>query len=200
MLESVASPPCLILTDKLQDPSVFVANEMAMAHNMYIRGMNSIHLQAEGVSEQKDIIDFLTFCQCWVETIHHHHRVEETRIFPALERVTGQKGIMDSEVAGHETFEAGLKEFEEYVDKTLRAKGEGYEGAKLKGLLEAFAGDLNTHLKVEIGTLESLVKWDADGSKVTASWVAIEKEFLKELDKVSLVILSSSIQRELGID
>ena len=40
-----------------------VATEMALAHNIMVRNLNAIYLQAEGVKEPKDIADFLIFCR-----------------------------------------------------------------------------------------------------------------------------------------
>ena len=68
-----------------QTPNIYLANEMALAHNMYIRGLNAAVLQAKGVTTKRNICDFLTFSACWVETIHHHHPLEEEMLFPKIE-------------------------------------------------------------------------------------------------------------------
>lgn len=39
---------------------------MAIVHNIIIRGLNSIYLQAPHV-QQKDFNDFLAYCYCWYQ-------------------------------------------------------------------------------------------------------------------------------------
>jgi len=91
---------------------------MAVVHNMIIRALNSIYLQAPHV-QQKDVKDFLAYCYCWYECIDGtsdmmrypvfitwltklaHHRGEEEFLFPKLEAACGEKGLMDANVKQH---------------------------------------------------------------------------------------------------
>jgi hypothetical protein len=41
---------------------------MAIVHNVIIRALNSIYLQAPHV-QQKDVKDFLAYCYCWYQCI-----------------------------------------------------------------------------------------------------------------------------------
>lgn len=41
------------------------ANEMALVHNVLIRALNCIYLQAPNIKNPKDITDFLTFMHSW---------------------------------------------------------------------------------------------------------------------------------------
>lgn len=171
--------------DPNQTPEIYVANEMALAHNMFIRGLNTIVLQAKGVIQKQDILDFLTFCLCWIETIHHHHHLEENKLFPDIERVTGQKGIMDGDIQGHAAFHGGLRNFKEYIEGMLKKDGEGYDGGKVKELVESFAEPIMKHFREEVPSLLALKKWDLDGSKVKQCFRDLEKVAMKESDKVS---------------
>src|SRR4051794_36167439 len=73
---------------------------MALGHNVLIRGLNSIYLQAPNISAE-DAADFISYAKCWHEILHAHHTMEETVLFPAIEAKTGEKGIMDGNVEQH---------------------------------------------------------------------------------------------------
>lgn len=73
---------------------------MALVHNMLIRAYNSIYLQATHV-RSVDVPDFLNYCSAWHMTLKGHHDAEEEVYFPGIEKATGVKGIMDSEVDEH---------------------------------------------------------------------------------------------------
>lgn len=73
---------------------------MALVHNMLIRSFNSIHLQASKVRSE-DVVDFLHYCAAWHKMLEGHHDSEEEILFPGIEKATGVKGIMDSEVDEH---------------------------------------------------------------------------------------------------
>lgn len=76
---------------------------MALVHNMLIRAYNSIYLQAIKVRPE-DVVDFLHYCSAWHTTLKGHHDSEEEVYFPGIEKATGIKGIMDSEVDEHGMF------------------------------------------------------------------------------------------------
>lgn len=48
-----------------------------------------------------DVPDFLNYCSAWHMTLKGHHDAEEEVYFPGIEKATGVKGIMDSEVHEH---------------------------------------------------------------------------------------------------
>ncbi|KAF2010555.1 hypothetical protein BU24DRAFT_60701 [Aaosphaeria arxii CBS 175.79] len=137
----------------------YVATQMALAHNGMIRGLNAIYLQATAIPHQdtETVQDFLTYCQCWCESMHHHHDVEEAEFFPDIERITGVLGIMELNIEQHRAFTPGFIRFEEYA-RTCSAAD--YEGGKVKELIDGFAGPLTTHLRDEINTLRDLHPYD----------------------------------------
>ena len=53
---------------------------MALSHNVFIRGLNSIYLQAPHV-QPSDVPDFIEYSKCWVEVLNNHHEMEETGVF-----------------------------------------------------------------------------------------------------------------------
>lgn len=82
------------------DPFTADASQMALVHNMFIRAFNSIYLQAIKVRPE-DVADFLHYCSAWHMAIKGHHDAEEEVYFPGIEKATGVKGLMDSEISEH---------------------------------------------------------------------------------------------------
>jgi hypothetical protein len=157
---------------------------MALGHNVLIRGLNSIYLQAPHISSE-DAPDFICYAKCWHEVLHGHHEMEETVLFPAIEAKTGEKGIMDGNVEQHrissslqfntvfekrkyelmnfqDAFTPGLEAYKAYLDK-CSADPSSFSGEELNGLIDAFAPKLFQHLRDEIPSLLSLSRF---GSKV----------------------------------
>jgi hypothetical protein len=153
---------------------------MALAHNGMIRGLNSIYLQAPHIppNDKTAKRDFLTYCQCWCESMHHHHDAEEAEFFPSLEQIAGVPGLMAQNVEQHRAFTPGFEKFHEYV-KTCAVKD--FDGLKLRSLVEDFAGPLTTHLQDEIETLKALDKYDSE--KVRQAYRRLEK-LLMDTDNV----------------
>lgn len=151
--------------------TVKIASEMAMAHNVMVRNLNSIYLQAANIHLPADIRDFIIFCQTVRETIHHHHSAEELVFFPAVAAYTGDENIMGVNLEQHKAFETGLEEFGEYV-KTV--KPEEFDGMKLKSIIEGFGEALSIHLTEEIPTLLALDKFG--DAKLQIAWDGLARE------------------------
>jgi hypothetical protein len=64
-------------------------SEMANVHNMIIRGVNSIYLQAPHV-KPADVPAFVQYCIQWYRLLDVHHTTEETDFFVAVEKVRNQ--------------------------------------------------------------------------------------------------------------
>ena len=73
---------------------------MVLSHNSLIRGFNSVYQQAPRIPAS-DYQDFTGYCLAWHRCVEQHHMHEEVNYFPEIERVTGQKGVMDGEVEQH---------------------------------------------------------------------------------------------------
>lgn len=133
---------------------------MALAHNGILRGLNAIYLQATNIPSKdlNTIQDFLTYCQCWCESMHHHHDAEETSFFRNIELLFGVNGLMTSNVEHHRAFTSGFDLFYEYF---RTCPPEDYNGQRLVSLIEGFADHLTRHLKDEIDTLRALNKYDS---------------------------------------
>jgi hemerythrin-like domain-containing protein len=148
------------------DDEVWIAREMANAHNGMLRALNSIYQQCIYVKEPKDIKDLLLYADFWCGWIHEHHEGEEKFFFPQAEEITGVKGLMDVNVGQHHAFMGGLEKFRRFAKET---KVERYDGKEMRRVIEGFGGDLTKHLTEEIDTLLGLKKYDT---------VALRKAFV----------------------
>ena len=153
---------------------------MALAHNGILRGLNSIYLQATHIPpEDLDTIrDFLTYCQCWCESMHHHHDAEEQVFFPSVELISDVQGLMQRNVEQHRAFTPGFDRFQEYARTCLP---QDYDGQKIRSLIEAFAEPLTKHLYDEIETLRGLEIYDS--GRLRQAYQRLEK-LLMAGDKV----------------
>ncbi|KAF2489964.1 hypothetical protein BU16DRAFT_470893 [Lophium mytilinum] len=157
-------PYTLISTDPFSKDSsheaYYIATQMALAHNGILRGLNSIYLQAPHIprSDLVAIKDFLTYCQCWGESMHHHHDAEETIFFPSIEQISGVQGLMERNIDQHRAFTPGFDIFQEYA---RMCPPKDYDGAKVRSLIDDFAEPLTRHLHDEIETLRALDVYDS---------------------------------------
>jgi len=132
---------------------IWVATDMVLAHNMILLNLNAIYQQCTNITLPTDISDFILFSQCVIEEARTHHDMEEANLFPQIAEYTGDPSIMSRNIEQHHAFEEALDVLEKYL---YAVKVEEYDGEKLRGLLEAFAGKLVPHLRDEIPTLLEL--------------------------------------------
>lgn len=92
--------------------------------------------------------------------------------FPAIERMSGQQGIMEQNIEQHHAFGTGLTLFQEYVHGCL-AKKETYSGKKVVELIDGFGPVLAQHLTEEIGTIVALEKF---GDKMNGLPAVLEEQ------------------------
>lgn len=140
-----------------------MAQQMALSHNVILRGMNASFNQCLGVQPgTTEAHDFLLFNQCLFEILQQHHDVEETYMFGEIERLTKIDGIMDQNIQEHKDFHDDLERFRKYVFET--AAGD-YDGQTLKAMLEGFGKTVEKHLHNEIPSLLELKDYDVTGLK-----------------------------------
>lgn len=153
---------------------------MAHSHNTLLRGLNAILQQAPNVpaatSERfsaQDVKDLLFYVRSWAKMVHHHHWVEESFIFPEIEKFTGRPGFMDQPKHQHELFHDGLEALEKYASDTqpgdYRWEGPGGMGA----IIDSFSKELTDHLYEEVDVFLGMSDVDAQGLKET--WAKAEK-------------------------
>ncbi|KDQ17586.1 hypothetical protein BOTBODRAFT_172044 [Botryobasidium botryosum FD-172 SS1] len=164
--------------------AVQIANEMCHPHNLMIRGINSIYLQAPHVKKPADIADFLYFCGSWCQLVAQHHKEEEDFFFPAVEKAIEKPGFFDGEVEEHHTFLIGFDEMRKYLKETTP---ETFSAARLNGIIDKFATDLQKHLSGEIQTLLALEKEPkADGATLLKIANEAGERAVKELGSETL--------------
>ncbi|KAI0396396.1 hypothetical protein F5Y17DRAFT_456128 [Xylariaceae sp. FL0594] len=145
---------------------------MTHAHNVLIRGLNSILQQGPHVPtdatrfREKDVKDFLHYVHCWVKMVHHHHWVEETFMFPEMGKLSGKPGFMDDPRHQYETFQSGLDELEKYATST---RPDQYRWRDMEQI---------------IGTFMELDYLDSEGYRKT--WLKVE-EVAKQSGNIRLL-------------
>ncbi|OCT48622.1 hemerythrin HHE cation binding domain-containing protein [Cladophialophora carrionii] len=140
-------------------PALWCARQMAQIHNTITRALNASWNHAVSVQpDTQEASDFLLFNQQLFKTLDHHHHVEDDYMFPALEKLLGRPGAMETNTKGHESFADGLAVFQKYVFVTKPAE---FNGVTFRHIIESFAPDLIQHLHDEIPTLVSLHVLDA---------------------------------------
>lgn len=173
---------------------VFFASEMALAHNVFIRALNSVYQQAPYVKphgdpsyNSQDVKDLLHYVACWAETVNHHHHIEETLMFPDLERLSGKPGSMDDPKHQHELIHGGLDKLLAYAESTEPVVWR-WEGG-MKDVLDSFTEPLMHHLSEEIALLMTMK--DLDSGELKKIWVAAETKATKTANLGMLVSKTS---------
>ncbi|KAK7743371.1 hypothetical protein SLS62_010645 [Diatrype stigma] len=145
---------------------------MAHAHNVIIRGLNAIIQQGPYVPcasnkmyRASDVKDFLFYVNSWVKMVNHHHWVEETFIFPEMEKFSGRPGLMDDPRHQHELFHPGMERLLAYSSAT--APEEYLWEGGMKDVIDSFSKELTDHLYAEIDVLLKLGDLDSVGLQNT---------------------------------
>ncbi|KAJ6526714.1 hypothetical protein B0H19DRAFT_544546 [Mycena capillaripes] len=162
-----------------KDPFDNQAIEMSLAHNMFVRGLNAIHAQAERIPEDQ-VKAFAFFGLSYCGMVHHHHETEETYLFPMINNKLGPNA-MDPNVEQHHAFMDGLNDLEVYF-QGVYAGNTQYNGPTVIEKLSSFADALVLHLNEEIATLEP--------SRLRA---AFTKKDLAEVEAMTMKIILKNI-------
>jgi hemerythrin-like domain-containing protein len=145
------------------DPDIlFIAADMANIHNAIIRGLNAIYLQCPHIpNNPTDIQDFALYVKAWADLVHHHHSMEEAKVFPRFESVAKDAGkseaVMDANIEQHHQFEPGLAELMDIANKVHKGEKE-YDWEEWIRILDRVAEVLTQHLHDEIDSLLALEK------------------------------------------
>ncbi|KAL2108822.1 hypothetical protein VUR80DRAFT_3327 [Thermomyces stellatus] len=159
---------------------VYCASEMAHSHNTIIRGLNAILQQAPNVPAAKnddfvaqDVTDLLFYVKSWAKMVHHHHWVEESYIFPEIERVSNRPGLMDDPKHQHELFHDGLEALLKYASDTPPGDYRWEHPGGMKAIIDSFSKHLTDHLYDEIDVLLGMS--DVDSVELRDTWAKAEK-------------------------
>ncbi|KAI1127423.1 hemerythrin HHE cation binding domain-containing protein [Nemania abortiva] len=177
----LATPTYQLRNGEKPNEFVHAATHMALAHNLMIRALNAMYLQAPQISPEKET-PFLNFAELWCRVVEHHHRTEEEIFFPMLEEMSGDKDVMNENTKQHNAFQSGLAQFTIYVRECL-AHEKKFNGEELVRILDSFAAVLWQHLSDEIPTLLALEQY---GERMRGFYA----KFAAEVEKT---------QQELGV-
>ncbi|OTA85289.1 hypothetical protein M434DRAFT_377155 [Hypoxylon sp. CO27-5] len=103
------------------DAFTLEASKMALSHNSFIRGFNSIYQQAHQVSAE-DKPDFVAYCIAWHDCADAHHCYEEEEFFPNVNKAAGRTDLMDTAVHEHAAFHEGMERFKDPLYSHLKAE------------------------------------------------------------------------------
>ena len=167
---------------------------MAHSHNCFIRGLNSIILQAPCIVDSSspayiegDVQDLLFFTGTWVKTVEWHHHTEETCMFPLIEKMAQQPGLLEGPRHQHDEFTPGMNRLLAYCEATkpemYRWEGEG----GMKEIIDGFTEPLMNHLREEIDSILALKKFDSD--ELLKCWREAEK-VAKGTGKIGMLVRS----------
>ncbi|KMU77747.1 hypothetical protein CISG_01502 [Coccidioides immitis RMSCC 3703] len=156
----------------LDHAAVEGAQKMAAIHNILLRSFNASYNQCLGVKRNtKEASDFLVFNQVLYEMTSHHHHLEETCLFPEIEKFTGVKGLMDKNIREHKDFEGGLEKLREFSFSTDAST---YDGEALKAILDILGPVLEKHFHGEISTFLDLAEYDSKA--MAKAWDLVAKK------------------------
>ena len=156
---------------------------MAHAHNTLLRGLNAILQQASNVPvatdanfNAQDVKDLLFYVQSWAKMVNHHHWIEESYIFPEVEKFTGKPGFMDHLKHQHELFHDGMEVLLKYSSETgaQEYRWDGPDG--MKAIIDSFSGALTDHLYAEIDALLGMEEFAEEMKETWAKSEAIAKQ------------------------
>lgn len=171
---------------------VYCASEMAHSHNTIIRGLNAILQQAPNVPAAKnddfvaqDVTDLLFYVKSWAKMVHHHHWVEESYIFPEIERVSNRPGLMDDPKHQHELFHDGLEALLKYASDTPPGDYRWEHPGGMKAIIDSFSKHLTDHLYDEIDVLLGMS--DVDSVELRDTWAKAEK-IAKQTGNVAMLV------------
>jgi hemerythrin-like domain-containing protein len=159
---------------------------MIGAHNVFIRGLNSIILQGPHVPgpgsefySPKDLKDFLHYVGAWERLLEHHHDAEERVLFPELAKLSDAvKQLVEAPVEEHAAFHGSLVALHNYVEKCSQDL-DCYRWEALNSLIKAFAPSLMDHLYSEPNMLLGLEN-DCSSDSVEKCMAATEKAAIND--------------------
>lgn len=110
-----------------------VAGEMACVHNMIVRGLNSIYLQAPHIP-LPEVPAFIQYSLIWYKLMHLHHSCEESDFF---QTISGETGIMSGNVEQHHAFQEELVTFYLYLKECANDPTQ-FSGNRILSSIDSF--------------------------------------------------------------
>ncbi|KAJ9150311.1 HemerythrinHHE cation binding domain-containing protein [Pleurostoma richardsiae] len=131
------------------------ATHMALLHNAILRGYNTIFLQAPHVPEAENA-NFIGYSLAWFKFVKSHHDDEEETLFTKVEELLDDKTVFAETHVEHESFLAGLAEFNTYLS-SLTSPAD-FSATELHRIMSGFQVPFEHHFHSEIGTISKLAE------------------------------------------
>lgn len=133
---------------------------------------------------ESDVRDLLIYIQAWVKTVNHHHDVEESVMFPEIEKMAGGEEVFSGAVHQHHEFHDGLVTLLRVADE-MQTDLELYSWGKSKAIIDGFAPTLVEHLRDEIRIILGLERFDS--TDLSACWKTAQ-DYAKANGKISFLV------------
>jgi hypothetical protein len=183
------SPIALIPTPAFESNAIdvftLVASQMALVHNCFIRALNSIYLQVPHVPAI-EYPNFVAYSLATYQGLMAHHDGEEHTLFPELERLTGETGLMDENVDGHRAFDSKLGEWGYWLEACKKGRN-SFNSDTCTIMMDAFLPALHSHLCAEIPTLLALSRFPGIASQLPAKMEEEGKKVMGAMSKTELL-------------
>jgi hypothetical protein len=165
-----------------------MAQDMAHFHNILLRCLNALYLQAPYLKTDTDKQDFITLTNHFLTFLHHHHEAEENDIFPEFTKAFPAID-MSANVDEHRAFDASYHALLSWASTTTPTT---YSPSEAQTLLHALGTDLAPHLRNEITTLLALRGYDS--ATLLRIWSAAGQKARKQADtRVALPMLAGNM-------
>ncbi|KAG7113023.1 hypothetical protein HYQ44_009127 [Verticillium longisporum] len=174
---------------KAFEPDMFerVAGEMACVHNMIVRGLNSIYLQAPHIP-LPEVPAFIQYSLIWYKLVHLHQSCEEPDFFPLIETISGETGIMSGNVEQHHAFQEELVTFYLYLKECANDPTQ-FSGNRILSSIDSFGRVLVQHLTEEIPTIVGLQRFGVQ--KMGQLETRFSEDGKKNMVRMPVAVLSS---------
>ncbi|GAA97326.1 uncharacterized protein L969DRAFT_17236 [Mixia osmundae IAM 14324] len=131
------------------------AIDISLVHNAFIRSLNTIVYWSRKVDSMsdKDKRDWFCYVELWAEALEHHHKLEESLIFPQLEEKL-EKPQMASNVDAHRHILPGIEGLLSLTKQLINGEKQ-WNQRDFLALLDTWLPTLNEHFKEEVVTLSA---------------------------------------------
>ncbi|GJJ11175.1 hypothetical protein Clacol_005407 [Clathrus columnatus] len=121
-----------------------LAWNMTVAHAIIKAGYESVwqHLENPPIH---DLDNFISYCICWTEFVQGHHDVEESYLFPHLEK----KIDLSHEKEQHEAIDKGMDKVAAHLQEA-KANHAKFDAGHIREVMASFKDVLFAHLDEEI--------------------------------------------------
>lgn len=144
---TIKLPAYPFLGDTSTDFGEHIAGEMAVAHNVIIRSINSLWHSAALIPPKghndPTVLGYTGYALLTLKGLQEHHDSEEDVFFPALQRL-GLATMVEENVEQHRAFHDAMEELKAYLEG-IQGGREVYEAQKMRKFLKEFADPLVKH-------------------------------------------------------